>query len=266
MIVTVDDLRLHVEEFGGRGAPVLFVHGFPLSGEMWRPAIDILLREPPPVRDCRMIVPDLRGHGRSEAADAADMRRYAEDLVAILDALGETRPVIFVGLSMGAMVGFELFRRCRARLRGLVLVCTRANAEPPEGAARRESVAQTALARGSQPIADEMIGKLLAKSAPPALRQKWHEIVRNTPPRGVAAAARALGSRPDSLPTLREIDLPTLVVAGEEDALTPLPELRQIHEGVRGSRMVVVPNAAHLVPVEQPEAFAQELGAFLRGL
>lgn len=266
MTITVDGIKLHVEEFGGTGLPVLFVHGFPLSGEMWHSAIDALLKQPGPARDCRMIVPDLRGHGRSEASDAASMTRYADDLVAVLDALGERRPVVFVGLSMGAMLGFEMFRRHRPRLRALVLVCTRANAESPEGVARRETVAQTALAKGAEPIADDMIGKLLARNATSALRQKWHEIMRATPPRGVAAAARALGARPDSLPTLREIDLPTLVVAGEEDTITPLEELRRIHDGVRGSRMVVIPGAAHLVPAEQPEAFAAELAAFLRGL
>lgn len=260
--VPVPGARLYCETRGGNGPPVLFVHGFPLSGEMWQPTVERLER----AGDWRMIVPDLRGHGRSEATAEASMARYADDLAGLLEALGESRPVVLVGLSMGGIIGFEFFRRHRARLGALVLVCTRANAEPPEGVARREATAQAALRDGSRAVADAMIGNLFAPGVAPELRQRWYDIMAATPATGAAAAARSLGARPDSIATLPRIDVPTLVVAGDSDAITPPEGLREIHAGIRGSRFVLLERAGHLTPVERPDAFAGALGAFLHEL
>lgn len=258
----VAGIRLYAENAGGGGPPVLFVHGFPLSGELWHPTVERLER----TGESRLIVPDLRGHGRSEATAQASMTRYADDLVELLDALGERRPVVFVGLSMGGIIGFEFFRRHRARLGALVLVCTRANAEPPEGLPRREAMAQAALRDGSRVVADAMIGNMFAPGVAPQLRQRWYDIMAATPAIGVAAAARALAARPDSFPTLPRIDVPTLVIAGDSDAITPPEGLREIHAGIRGSRFVTLERAGHLAPVEHPDRFADLLREFLSSL
>lgn len=258
--LTVGDADLYCEHHPGPGRPVLFVHGFPLSGEMWRPTVDRLAGEH------RLFVPDLRGHGRSTATETASIARYADDLIAILDDFDERRPVAVVGLSLGGMIAFELFRRYRPRVRGLVLVCTRANAEPPEGVARRETLARQALEHGSAAVAGTMIDNLFAHVVDPALRRAWLDIMGRTDPRGVAATSLALAARPDSLATLPRIDVPTLVVAGDDDRITPVETLREIHAGIRGSRFEIVATAGHLVPVEQPDRFAALLGEFLRGL
>mgnify|MGYP000400979838 CR=1 FL=1 len=252
--------RSLVVDVAGSGAPLLFVHGFPLSAEMWYPAIDALAGQH------RCIAPDLRGHGRSDAWPAADIATHAADLATVLDAVGEHRPVVLIGLSMGGIIGFEFFRRYRARLRALVLVDTRANAETPEGVAAREAVALAALRDGSQTAADGMIDRLFAPTAPADLKRYWHGVMARTPPIGVAAAARALATRPDSQPTLARIDCPTLIVVGQHDVITPPDVLRQIHAGVSGSRFEVIANAGHMPPVEQPEAFVSVVRRFLAEL
>ncbi len=244
----------------GDGPPVLFIHGFPLDGTLWHPTAERLAGL------YRCIMPDLRGHGRSSVAESMTIARYADDLVEVLAALEVREPVVVVGLSMGGVIAFDLFRRHRARLRALVLVDARANEEPPEGVARRHALAELVLREGSRAAAEALIGPLFAPGVAPALRQEWYERMAATPPVGVAAAARALAAREDSRPTLPRIDCPTLVVAGAEDAITPVELLREIHTRIRGSRFAVIPGAGHLPPIEQPDRFAAVLAEFLQSL
>lgn len=248
-------VRLH-----GEGAPLLFIHGFPLSGEMWLPTVQRL------APGWRSIVPDLRGHGRSGVSEAATIAGFADDLARLLDKLNERRPAIVVGLSMGGIIAFELFRRHRPRVRALVLCDTRVAAETPEGVAIREQAAQAALRDGSAAVVEPMMPKLFGRAAGAELREHWRALMSATPPQGVAAAARALGGRVDSTATLAQIDVPTLVVYGEDDVLTP-PEIgRQIHAGIKNSRLELIAGAGHLPPLEAPEAFAAALSSFLRTL
>jgi len=258
MQTMIDQVSIH-HEVVGDGKPILFVHGFPLSGLMWRPTVERL-------GGWKCVVPDLRGHGQSGASERVTIKRFTDDLVALLDAIGERRPVVVCGLSMGGVVAFDYFRRYRERLRALILTDCRANAETPKGAMQREKLAQAVLRNGSVVAADTMVDKLFARGADAALRRSWHEIMAATPPMGVAAAARALALRPDSRPTLAEIDVPTLLVFGEEDEITP-PELaRDMHGAIRGSRLAIIPGAGHLPPVEQPDRYADTLQAFLKTL
>jgi pimeloyl-ACP methyl ester carboxylesterase len=194
MFANVDNLKLYYETHG-EGDPILFIHGFPLSGELWHPTVERL-------DGWRCIVPDLRGHGRSEPAETASMARFAADLVGILQQLNESRPAVVVGLSMGGPIAFELFREYRPLVRALVLNDCRADPEDAAGRQRREEVASRVLHQGSGILAEEMIHKLMAPAAGSELRRHWTNLMAKTPPRGTAAAARALGERPDSRPTL----------------------------------------------------------------
>lgn len=257
----INGCSLHYAIAGPPTAPsILFIHGFPLSGEMWHTAANHLSNR------WRCIVPDLRGHGRSQATAEASIGLYADDLASLLDALGETRPAVVVGLSMGGMIAFEMLRRHRGRVRALVLCDTRATPEPPEGLAKREAMAQTALREGSAAVADAMLPNLFAKTTPDSVRRTWRDRMAATPRAGIAAAARALAARPDSRPTLPQVDCPTLVLVGDADVLTPPEQLMEIHRGIRGSRFVTIDGAGHVPPVEQPAAFSLALGEFLDGL
>lgn len=259
MRVRIDDCTLHCE-VTGEGEPVLFVHGFPLSGEMWRPTAERLGDR------FRAIIPDLRGHGQSETTAEVTIARFADDLAALLDALRERRPVVLAGLSLGGVIAFEFFRRHRDRLRALVLADTRANAETPEGVARREAMAQAAVRDGSKAVADAMIDTVFAPTAPRELREHWRGVMSHTPPLGVAAAARALAQRQESFSTLPKIDCPTLVVVGEADAITPVELMTELHRLIPGSRLRIIPGAGHVPPVEQPDQFAHALQSFLADL
>lgn len=265
MRITLPDATvLNVEVTGPPAAtPIVFVHGHPISGGMWKHTARSLSDR------YRCIVPDLRGHGRSDAPSEEETHRItmatlADDLIEVLEALGEDRPAVFVGLSMGGIILFELFRRHPDRIAALILCNTRPNAESEEGRRNREERARLAIADGVRPIADAMIASVVADTADPRIRAEVHRLMCETSPTGVAAGARALASRPDSWPTLPSIDVPTLVVAGERDSITPLPLMMEIHHAIPGSRLVSIAGSGHIPPVERPVEFAEILRAFLK--
>ncbi len=252
-------VALH-HEVRGEGEPVLLLHGFPLTAALWQPVVERL------GDGWRCILPDLRGMGRSPATPAAGMDDHADDLARLLDAMGETRPVVVAGMSMGGYVAFAFARRHPARVRALALVDTRAEPDTEEGARGRLATAERVLREGSRVVADDIVGKLFAASAPEALRSRWHAAMAAAPPEGVAAALRGMAARPDSFGTLRGLDRPVLVVAGEEDAVAPVEDARRMADAARDGHLEVVPGAGHMAPVERPDAVADALRRFLDGL
>jgi pimeloyl-ACP methyl ester carboxylesterase len=257
MDITIDGRHLSCQ-VEGEGPPALFIHGFPLSGRLWRPVVRGL-------RDrYRCIVPDLRGHGGSEATSSATMADYAADLARLLDALGEKQPVVLVGMSMGGYVAFEFCRRLPARVRALVLTNTRAQEDTAEAAQVRRETAQRVQKEGSALVADAMVDKLFGSSAPDALKEDWRRLMKATPPAGVAAALKAMASRPDSFDTLAGLECPILIVAGEEDAITPPADAERMHHAAPGSRLAIVPGAGHMTPVEKPDEFLATVRTFLQ--
>lgn len=244
----------------GEGEPVLFVHGFPLSGVMWDATLEQM------GGGIQAIVPDLRGLGKSEASDRASMSDYADDLAAILDQSGVTQRVVVVGLSMGGYVAFEFVRKHAERVRALALVDTRANTDDAERRGIREQTAARVLREGSGVVADAMAGQLFAPDAPAAMLDEWRGIMAASSPVGVAAALHAMKDRPDSYPTLARMNVPVMIVVGEHDSITPPDESRRMTDACPAAVLHIVPGAGHMTPVECPSAFADLLRAFIAGL
>ncbi|GMU33274.1 MAG: alpha/beta fold hydrolase [Planctomycetia bacterium] len=252
---------LFVQESGDEsGAPILFIHGFPLTGQMWEPAIAQMPEE------YRCIIPDLRGLGESDVSGRPSMTAYADDLAGLLDDIGEKRPVVVVALSMGGYVAFEFFRRHRASTKALALIDTRANADSAEARAGRMKMIESVRTSGSKAVADAMIKKLFAANVDPELKQEWYEIMSSQPPEGVIGALQAMADRPDSTPTLASIDCPTVFICGEHDVITPPDVHREMHAAVPGSRLEIVAESGHLTPLERTDEFTNILCEFLETL
>jgi len=262
MQITVQGSPLSVLATGPSDAPpVLFIHGFPLSNDLWLEASEALSDR------FRCLLPDLRGHGNSLATgENYTIGRYADDLAELLAQLAPGKPATVVGLSMGGTIALEFFRAHGAHVRALGLVCCRSEAETPEGATARRALIENVRTKGSIAAADAMVDKVLGPGASPSLRDRWHTIMRSTPPEGVIAAASALLHRPNATPLLGTINVPTLVVAGDRDQITPLDGMLAMHRAIKGSAFACVPNSGHLAPVEQPEIFAAILRKFMVGL
>jgi YbgC/YbaW family acyl-CoA thioester hydrolase len=260
--IAVNGVNLAVD-VRGKGPAVLFIHGYPLDHTVWEHQLahlDGWLR----------IAPDLRGMGQSDAPDLGySMATYAEDLLALLNTVGVER-VVLCGVSMGGYIAFEILRRARERVRGLVLMNTRAEADTPEGRKARDAAAALARDGGAESVAASMLPRLLARSAPienPALVERVRRMMEATPVAGILGALGALRDRPDSvslLPTLA--DVPTLVVVGEDDQITPRDWAQTLADAIPGGRLAVVPGAGHLTPIECPEAVTALLVDFLAAL
>jgi len=260
--VMVNGVHLAVEIEGG-GPPILLVHGYPLDRTIWRAQMSGLT-------GWRRIAPDLRGMGRSDAPDLGySMATYADDLAALLDALSLERAVV-CGLSMGGYVAFELLRRYRPRIRALILMDTRAEADSSEERRARDAAVALVRDEGSTAIAATMIPKLFAPDASrvcPEAVQRIRRVIEATPVAGIAGALTAMRDRPDSTPLLAALqDLPTLILVGEQDGLTPPTVSLYLKEAIPGARLAIIPGAGHLPPVEQPEATTRILAEFLASL
>jgi 3-oxoadipate enol-lactonase len=247
------------------GEPVLFVHGFPLTGQMWLKSAERLDSANP--GRFRSIAPDLPGFGRSPAVEGATLGVYADLLAGLLEHAGVDRPATVVGLSMGGSIALELLARHRVRVGALALVCCRSEADTPEKREQREALAQRALSEGPRVAAEAVAPMAFHPEAPEALVSKWTERMASAgSAEGVAGASRALAAREDRTAMLGSIDVPTLVVAGDGDRITPVSGMRSMAQAIPGARLEIVEGAGHLPPVERPGRFADVLGSFLAGL
>lgn len=259
MELTIADAKLFYE-IEGQGAPLVLLHPFPANHKFWRLAAALLSRR------YRLLLPDLRGHGSSDPGEGpATMEKHANDVLRLCDAAGMPKAV-FVGVSIGGYILLEFWRRYSERVQALILCDTRAQADTPEGRANRLKSADDVLKHGPDAFLDEMLQNLLgatARTSRPDLVSTARKMLGEMKPAGIAAVQRGMAARPDSIRTLKTITVPTLVMVGEEDTLTPRADAELMHQHIAGSRLEIVPKAGHFAPFEQHEAAAAAMRRFL---
>jgi pimeloyl-ACP methyl ester carboxylesterase len=235
----------------------VLLHPFPVHHEFWLPAAQALSNR------YQLILPDLRGHGESGAGEGpATMEKHAADLARILDH-AELGRVPLVGVSIGGYVLFEFWRRFRGRVAALALINTKAPADSPEARAARLQAAADVLERGTELFFEGMVPKLIGKTTRegrPDLVDGALRMMRKMSAADVAQVQRGMAERPDSEPDLKSINVPTLVVTGDEDILTGPPEAELMRKNVAGSELKIIRHAGHYSPWEQ----AAEVGKLLR--
>jgi pimeloyl-ACP methyl ester carboxylesterase len=262
MIVEVNGVRLGYSDTGSGSPVVLLVHGFPLNRSMWEPQLGRLRAR------ARVIVPDLRGFGASEASPSGPlgMDQHADDLSALLDVLDIQQPVVYCGLSMGGYIAFAFWKRHRERVAALVLADTRATPDGTEERQRRLAMADEVERSGSPHAALElMLPRLFAPSlwqGAPA-RELVRAMIASTSPQTIADGARGVAARPDSLDVLPGIDVPTLVIVGEHDLITPPPESQLMVDRLPNARLEVLAGVGHMSNIENADEFNAALTGFL---
>ncbi len=249
----------------GPGPVVVLLHGFPLDRTIWASQAKTIGSM------YRVIAPDLRGQGRTAApVGIYPIDDMADDVVELLDALKITEPIVLGGLSMGGYVALSIAVRHPKRLRALMLIGTRADADPPDAARVREELAGRVEAAGDVgPVVDAMLPRFFNESA----RERHASVVaalgermRTASPRGVAGALRGMGSRPDRSADLARITIPTLVMVGADDAITPPAVARTLAEALPNAVYAEIPEAGHLAPLENPAAANAAILQFLQSL
>lgn len=243
---------------------VVFLHGFPLTAEMWEPNLGVL------PDGWRAIAPDYRGFGRSPLPDATRHRMtdFAGDVVDLLDRL-QIAQAIVVACSMGGYVAFEMWKSARNYFSGLVLVSTRAAADTEEGKAGRRKMIELVDREGAEAVAKEMVPKLLGATTArdrPDLVKLVRNLILSNRPEGIRAALAAMMERRDSSGMLGDIDVPTAIVAGAEDTLIPVSASESMHGAIKGSTLDVIAQAGHLPNLEQSTPFDAILRKFLQRL
>jgi pimeloyl-ACP methyl ester carboxylesterase len=247
-------VHIAYEGRGQSGPPLVLVHGFPLDRSMWRGQLDGLAGV------ARVVALDLPGFGAtppaSDGTRAFTMEAMADHVVSVAESLGMDR-FILAGLSMGGYVALALARRHKAHLLGLALIDSRAEPDNPDAKKSRIEDAERALAEGPGFLAARMLPRLVAPrtlAERPDLCNQLELMIRRCSPAGVAGAARGLADRRDARADLAKIDVPTLVVVGTDDVITPPALARDMAQRIPGAQLAVIPNAGHMAPFEQPEA------------
>lgn len=249
----------------GEGEPLLLIHAFPLSAEMWEPQLGAV----PP--GWRIIAPDMRGFGKSgpvgldENGLPRSIDDYAGDIVGLLQQLQVNQAVIG-GLSMGGYIAFGLLRLACDRVRGLILADTRPGPDSEEGRAGRRRMQALVDREGAAGVARDMLPKLLGENT---RRQggttvsRVGAMIESAPPPAIRSALQCLMMRPDSTPQLAAFRCPALILVGEQDVLTPVADAQRMHQLIEGSALVVVPSAGHLPNLERPAEFNAVVAQFL---
>lgn len=257
--IPIEHVELVVEELPGPGAPVVLLHGFPLDRRMWQ-------EQHAALSGYRLFLPDLRGHGESEASPPPySMVLLAEDLRRELDHLGLDR-IALGGLSMGGYVALAFAARYPERLRALLLLDTHPRADLSE--VRRARADQAARVRKSGPeaVIDELMARLVGeRDVDPRVVALTREMILGTSRDGLVGALEGMAARPDSTPVLAAISCPTLVVVGSDDAITPPAMAREMAAAIAHAELVEIPGAGHLAPLERPALVNAALTRFLAG-
>ena len=249
-----------VDEGDPNGLPVVFVHGFPFSHAMWTPQLEAVAQKH------RAIAYDLRGHGASPVGDGQyTIEGHVDDLIGLLDALKIERAVV-VGLSMGGYIALRAIERNPERFLGLVLADTRSGADTNEGRIKRAAGVVNVKKNGSAAFADGFVPAVFAPASleqmPDAVEQ-IRGIIAATTPLSLAGTLIAMAARTDTTESLASIKVPTLILVGEHDKVTPPTDSEAMSDRIPGAEFHRVPEAGHLSSLENPGFFNAKLLGFL---
>ena len=251
---------MYYEEAGSQtGKMVLFLHGFPFDHTIW-------LETGKHLGDSyRLIFPDLRGFGQTNlpVSQTTTMSQFAQDVLDLINRIDNTSRIVVCGLSMGGYVAMHFARRFGDRLARLILCDTKAQPDTETVAQNRKRRADALPETGLDALADAMLPNLFAPQIASNIRETVRNMILRQPVIGVAAADHGMAKRPDATQWLSAFDMPTLVICGEQDAISPVGEMKLMAAKIPNARFVTIPNAGHLPPVEAPIPFANVVKNFL---
>jgi pimeloyl-ACP methyl ester carboxylesterase len=250
----INGINLAYDALGEMGLPVVLIHGFGLNRGIWRVMVENYLA------DYRVILPDVRGHGESDAPEGAySMAVLADDLAGLLDHLDVDKAVV-CGHSMGGYIALAFAAQYPERLAGLGLITSRAEADSAEKKEGRLGLVEAVQKQGSTALAEILAPRL---SHDPAVVKAAYDLIAATPPAGIIGAALGMAERPNRTALFDRLEVPTLVVAGVEDQIVPLDDARQLANGLEKGMLVEIPGTGHAAMLEQPQRLANALVDFL---
>lgn len=250
----INPVDLFYKEYG-QGTPVIFLHGFPFDHSIWEPLVPLLSK------DARMILPDLRGFGRSPVTeDIYSMRLLAEDVLHLMDHL-KIEKAVLVGHSMGGYVSLAFAHAYPGRLLGLGLVATQAAADGPERRQSRYKTAEAVAHKGARVVASSMVSTLTPQKE---LLEPINELILSAHPTGIVGALKGMAERHDLTGELANITVPAVVIAGSSDQLVPKERVETLAQMLPKGWLVTIPNAGHMLMMEDPQAVVTPLRELIK--
>jgi 3-oxoadipate enol-lactonase len=262
MKTTINSISLNVIERGlPIGIPVVFIHGFPFSHEMWNLQMHAL------PQNVRAIAYDVRGHGLSDVGDGQyTIELFVDDLIGLLDHLGISKAIL-CGLSMGGYIALRAMERFPQRIAGLILCDTKSEADTDIAKINRSATLSLIKRSGVQSFTDDFLKRIFWNNTfenNPQAIQFIRNIIEANSPLGICGTLLALASRTDTTALLPSINIPTCIIVGEQDTLTPPSTSQKMHELISDSEYHIIPKAAHMSNIENPSIFNEILLAFLK--
>ena len=266
-MVSIGDTSLAVQ-ICGSGAPLVLLHAFPLDHTMWHRVL-------PLANHARLIIPDQRGFGRSTCNDSekspiVSITQLADDVAKLLDALDIAEPATIAGISMGGYVAQHVAVRYPEKVSHLILIDTKFSADTPEARSTRANLAATVGRVGQQVLADAMVPNLLAatdtarsQTERAANEEFLRKLISEQSVATIQAALQALADRPDMTKDMQHLEKPVLLICGSEDTITPPAVMKSMEKILLQGRLLIVPDAGHLVPLEAPVVFHEAVRSFL---
>ena len=260
MNINIDGGYLACEKVG-IGIPILFIHGYPLSRKIWEPQLDGLSKQ------ATVVTVDLRGHGESFAFDGPySMDLFADDCKQVLDDLQVITPLVVCGLSMGGYVTMALYRKYPELFKGMILTSTRSGSDSIEGKMNRDASILKVREQGVSAVTIAMLPKMfspLTYSTKPYLVDSIHTLMTYTSTQGIVGALQGMRDRPDSTHLLSQILCPVLIIHGADDQLIPINQAEIMDHQIPNSHLIKIPDAGHLVNMEQPYLFNQAVRDYI---
>ena len=256
---TIGSTTIHYQQQGA-GRAVVFLHGYPLDSRIWDEQVKGLAAV------ARVIAPDLPGFGKSLPPVRFTVESMADKVHEFLAGIGAL-PCVLGGLSMGGYISLAFARKYRNDLAGLMLIDTRADADNDQARAARNKSIELVRSAGAEAIADQMLPKLLGdgtRSKRPDIVNRLNDILSECHPPTIEYALGALRDRLDQTMFLPSISVPTLVVVGQHDVITPPAVAQGMRDAIPGAILAVIPSAGHMPPMEQPTQFNDAVAAFVR--
>lgn len=262
--LTVNNSNVSYNDEGPEGAPmIIFIHGFPLNKSMWDKQLNSLKD------DYRVIAYDIRGHGHSEVGVIDfSIDLFVQDLLSFMDAL-KIEKTVLCGLSMGGYIALNAIENHPERFSALILSDTNCTADTPEAKEKRMNTIVSIKENGVEKLADDLLPNLFApesfKSNSEEIAAVKEMIVTTTIP-SLNKSLHAMANRKETCSKLAKIKVPTLILVGEEDTITPPEAASAMHEKIKDSSLKVIPHAGHLSNMENDDEFNSQLIKFMGSL
>jgi 3-oxoadipate enol-lactonase len=267
MLASVNGINLYYTDDGkAESPPMVFIHGFPFSSEMWRGQMQMLQDNK---KNLRIITYDLRGHGKSDVGDGQyTIELFVDDLIALLNCLKITKTII-CGFSMGGYIALRAIERNPDRFNALVLCDTMSTADSNEAKIRRANSIELVKKEGVGRFAEGFLKAVFAPKTfdtKPDVIDEIRKTILSNSPLGVCGALLAMAGRTDTTEALSKINVPTLILVGEHDTVTPPSAARNMHDRIPSSKLHLIENVGHMSNLENSIVFNGHLTKFLDGI